>query len=274
MMPLADTPNGGIASAFCRDSYERASPTEIRANRMKLSNFGQQILATQTERDTDERSFREVELALKQSEEAAENAEPKVKERIQLEVQRRNDSLVRATENLRKLQEQDHALQRRVLDQESYFCRCELLDFLHSEGRYAVNPRPLAKALAGLPYMRWRQSYARCSKMSYRLEPREWYRTFAVIRKLWGNRRHADFNDTAVDLFRDLILNLPKKSYTRNFLATNWRDLRHAIEECWKAEHVSDSIPFIITANFVRNLGRPKGNVERVLGDQEKLFGL
>lgn len=271
MMLLVDKPNGGLASAFCRGSSESASPKEIRTDWTKRSRLDQEIRSAHTERNTCERLSLEVESALKQTEEAEEDAAPKLKERIQQEVERRNESLVRATVRLGKLQEQYDTVNRTVLDRESFFCRSELLDFLHSEGRYAVKPRPLAKALAGLPYMRWRQSFVRCAKMPYRVEPQEWYRTFAVIRKIWGPRRQADFSDAPIDLFRNSILRLPKKSYERSFLATNWRDLKLAIEECWQQQHDSESIPFIVTASFVRDHSRQKGNVERVLAAQDSL---
>jgi hypothetical protein len=271
MIRVADRPNALIASALYRASREPASLAEIRHNKTKRSKLANRIWRMQEERSRREQLYREVESALKNAEQA-EELKPDIKERIRAEIKSRKDSLDRATETLRQVQDAHDALDRRVLAQESYFCRSQLLDYLHSQGRYAIKPRPLAKALAGLPYMKWRQSHVRCTGMQRFSEPQEWYRTFTVIRKIWGPRRREDYKNAPFDLFQDSILRLPKKSYVRTFLAANWRDLKHAIEESWKDQHPSESIPFIVTANFVRNVNHTKNHVELVLAAQEKLI--
>jgi len=270
MMPLMGKPNGGLAAPYYRESSESADAREIRGNRKKLSKLAQQILAMQAKRVTQEQLCCEVELALKQPEDMLKDADPKVKETIQLEVTRRRESLVRIADNLGKLESERDALSRKLLDQESYFYRAELLDFLHSP-RYAVKPRPLANALAGLPQMRWRQSHSRCSKMPNDSESHLWYRTCETIRKIWRHR-HQEFDEAPVEFFRAALLILPKKvGDVRQSLLENWRDLRLAIEECWNLKRPAESVPFVITAKFVQNRSRPKSTVEQVLADQEKL---
>lgn len=135
-----------------------------------------------------------------------------------------------------------------------------------------IRPRSLAKALAGLPYMRWRQSNFRCTGMVPLSGQHEWYRSFLIIRKMWGTHRQADFAEPPIDLFRKLILKLPKKSTKRATLAPYWYDLKTAIEECWMQTHDSDAIPFVIAANFARNRTRMKSRAESVLADEESLI--
>ena len=271
MMLLREKSNRGLAIRFYRDSSEPASALEIRSNWKSRSRLDARIPEMQAKRDAQERLCIEVESALNQAEETLKDEDLKIKETIQLEITRRREFLVLITENLRKWESEREALDRKVLDQESYFCRSELLDFLHSEGRYAVKPQPIANALAGLPQMRWRQSYLRCSKMPFGSEPHLWYRTFETIRKIW-RRRSIEFDQAPVEFFRTSISKLPTKSYLRQFLGENWRDFRLAIEESWSPEHPYESIPFILTARFVRNFGRQKTTVERVLADQENLI--
>lgn len=264
MMSLKEKPNGGLAAAFYRDSSEAADAMEIRRNRARLSELHAQILETQAKRDGQERQCWETEAALKE-------ADPNEKEAIQTEAKRRKEYLIQLAENLRKLESDRDALNKKMLDQEAHFSRSELLDFLLS-GRYAINPRNMADALAGLPFMKWRQSYSRCSKMPYDSEPHLWYRVLETIQEIW-ERRSEEFEDAPVEFFRARLLNLPKKlGYVRQFLWENWRDLKLAIEECWKSKHPAPSIPFVVTAKFVQNLTRPKSPVEKVLADREKLI--
>jgi hypothetical protein len=271
LKPLMDKPNGGLAAAFYRDSFEVCNTGDIRANNKILSKLHPRILATQGQRETQDRLCREVDMALKQSEELP-ITNLKVNEAIQVEVTRRKEDLANISEKLRILEGERDALEKKVLDQESYVYRSELLDFLHSRGRYAVQPLPLANALAGLRQMRWRQSYVRCSKMLNDSEPHLWYRTFATIRRIW-KRRATDFGEAPVEFFRNSLLKLPKKSgYVRQFLWENWRDLRLAIEEYWNPRDASESIPYIFTATFVQNFTRTKSSVEQVLAAQEKLI--
>lgn len=270
MVSLREKPNGGLAARFYGDSSQRANPSEIRRNWKSISRLDPRILEMQAKRDTQGRLCSEAELALIQAEEKLKDENAKVMEGIALEITRRRESLARTGENLRKLESEREALYRKVLDQESYFCRSELLDFLLTK-RYAVKPRPLANALAGLAQMRWRQSHSRCSKMPYGSEPHLWYRTWDAIRKIL-KRTRTQFNDAPVEFFRTSILNLPKKfGYVRQFLRENWRDLRLAIEECQKSEHPAESVSFILTAKFIQNHSRQKTPVERVFADQEKL---
>lgn len=193
MVSLREKPNGGLAARFYGGASERASPSEIRRNWKSISRLDPRILEMQAKRNTQERLCSEAELALIQAEEMLKDEEPKVKETILLEITRRKEILSRTTENVRKLESDRDAVYKKVIDQESYFCRSELLDFLRSR-RYAVKPRPLANALAGLANMRWRQSHSRCSKMPYGSEPHLWYRAWDAVRKVL-KRMQTQFND-------------------------------------------------------------------------------
>ena len=266
---LRDKPNGGLADRVCRDSREPAESSQIRRNWKTISGLDPRILEMQAKRNVQERACLEAESALKQAEEALKTEDPKVMERIQREITRRRESLDRTTENVAKLQNEREALYRKVIDQESYFCRSELLDFLHS-GRYAVKPRPLANTLAGLPHMRWRQSHSRCSKMPYDSEPHLFYQMWDTIRKIW-KRRRTNFDQAPTEFLKTSVINLPKKAYVRQLLCENWGDLRLAIEESWNSKHPPEYVPFVITTRFIKLLVRQKNAVERVLADQERL---
>jgi hypothetical protein len=65
---------------------------------------------------------------------------------------------------------------------EAYFCQSELLDFIGS-GRYRLVPLNFAHAMAGLPYMRWRQSFKRCQRISRNITETIRYEQFKLIRR-------------------------------------------------------------------------------------------
>jgi len=256
--------NSGLPAAFYHERSETAKASDIRKNREHLGKLHAQIHHTQAKYDEFERSCREAEAALKMASTGDADA---IKEEATSRLQR----LHQLGDDLKKLLSESEALDKKLRDQEAYVSRSELLDFLLCRA-YAVNPRNLANALAGLPLMRWRQSFSRCCSMSFD-EARLHYRVFEVISNIWG-RQSEEFEDPPVKRFRAQLLKLPKKlGYTRQFLCDNWSDLRLAIEECWKSKQPPASIPFVLTSIFMRNATRQKNPAERILAEREKLEG-
>ncbi len=256
--------NPGLAAAFYHESSETAKAADIRKNGEQLGKMQAQIHHTRAKYEELERSCREAEAALEM---ASTGDADTIKEEATSRLQR----LHQLGDDHKKLLSESEALDKKLRDQKAYVSRSELLDFLLSR-RYAVKPRNLANALAGLPSMRWRQSFSRCSSMSFN-EVRLHYRVFEVISNIWG-RQSEGLDEPPVERFRARLLNLPKKlGYTRQFLWDNWSDLRLAIEECWKSKEPLASIPFVLTSIFMRNATRQKNPAERVLAEREKLGG-
>lgn len=264
--PLKGMPhNSGLAAALYRQSYEAAKPAEVLKNREKVGKLDAEILQAQAKRDEYIRSCAEAEAALKV-------ASPGEMDTIQDEALRRLQRLLHLADDLKKLGVAHESLYEKSLDQEAYVFCSELLDFLLSR-RYAVSPQNLASALAGLPGMRWRQSFARSSGMPFN-EPRSDYRVFKLI-SLLCDRLPQDAKGPSQEVFKARLLKLsPKLGYTRQFLWDNWRDLRRAIEECWKLQAAPPgSIPFVLASIFMRNVAEQKNPAARVLAEREKLQG-
>ena len=261
--PVKQQPhNPGLAAHFYRESFEAATPADIRTNGKQVSKLDGEILQTETKHAAQLRSCLEVESALK---------EVGLSERdvIQDEGARRQQRRLQLEADLEKLRLERADLNRRLLDQESYVSRSELLDFLLS-GRYAITPRNIANALAGLPWMRWRQSYVRCSRMSFN-EPRLQYRVFEAISRIWS-RVPEESKRPSIEFFQAELLRLPKKSgYIRQFLCDNWRDLKLAIGECLTSRQPPTSTPFVLTSIFMRNVTRQKTAAERILMERDRL---
>ena len=171
--------------------------------------------------------------------------------------------------DLKKLQGDAQALEKKLREQEAYVYRWELLDFLHG-GKHAVNPRNLSNALAGLPWMRWQQSFRRCSGMPFNAAMLH-YRVFEAVSQICS-RLLQDTKQPPIDLFRAELLKRSRTSdYSYQFLRENWRDLQLAIEECWQTERALSSVPFVLTSIFMRSAMRQKNAAELVLTQRAKL---
>jgi TIR domain len=266
--PVKEKPhNSGLAAPFYRSSSDIANPAEVLKDRVRLGELDSDINRVQAELDESQRLCQEAGAALKMANAAN-------MERIEQEAARRQQRLTDVQQNLQQLKSERDSLDSRVRDREAYVYRFQLRDFLMS-GQLEVNPRNLANALAGLPTMPWRQSTGRCSDMAFD-PPRLEYGVWELISEVW-RRRPAEFEVAPVDFFKDEVLKLDSKwGYNRQLLWDNWRDLRNAIQECWKSPspRPAGSIPFALTSIFMHHSGQQKDAVERILAVQEKLVPL
>jgi diguanylate cyclase (GGDEF)-like protein len=261
--PVKNNPhNSGLAASFYHESSEPAKTADIRKNRVQLGKLQAQIHHSQAKHEELERSCREAEHALKV---ASPSDEATIREETVLRLQR----LRQIGDDLKTVQSEAEALDKKLRDQEAYVYRSELLNFLFC-AKHAVNPRSLANALAGLPWMRWRQSFKRCTGMAFNAAML-YYRVFEVIAQIWSHLP-SEGEKPPLEFFRTELLKRSRTSdYSRQFLRENWRDLKLSIEECWKSKQPPGSIPFVLTSIFLRTATRQKDAAERILADHEKL---
>jgi hypothetical protein len=264
--PLQGAPhNPGIAAPFFRESFEEAVPAEIRETRSRSDKLGALINSSEAKFQQQQRSCTEANgaLAFAKTENLAE---------IQEEIVTRSAALLDLESKHKTLLAKRDSLYTKSQGQEAFIYRSELLDFLRS-GRYAVSPRNIANAVAGLPVMKWRQSFYRCSGMPIDLEEcREYcvYKIFATI----CHRQPVNLKGAPIAFFQTEIPRLPKKyGHARQFLLDNWYDLRAAIEECWETKRIRASIPFVLASIFILNVMQPKNPAERIIADRNKLIG-
>jgi hypothetical protein len=255
--------NPGLAAAFYRGTFEVATPTEVRRNRNRQGDLQGKLIHLRAKVDEVQRSVWEIDAALK-------NAGPEHTSAIEKEIAKRRQELVEFQSGFNRLTSEELNLGEKCSDQEAYVYASELLDFLRSDDRYGVKPLSIANALAGLPSMRWRQSYSRCARMPYQ-ESGLHHQVLNVILKLC-KRHPRDSKEPLIELFRLQVRKLPRKlGYTRDFLWENFRDLRLAVEECLATQHDPGELPYALTSVFMRNTRTQKNSVERILAQQEKL---
>jgi hypothetical protein len=255
--------NPGLASFFYRESTVIARPSEALKNRRRVGKLDANILQTQSQRDEQQRSCLQAEEALK-------TANPEDREMIQGVRASRLQHLHQLDNDLETLERERDTLNQESLNQMAYIYRSELLDYLLC-GRYAISPRNLANALAGLPGMRWRQSHLRCSPMKFAAEPRPEFQVFEQLSEIW-NQQPWTSQEPPIELFRaDLLKPSKRSANTKQFLRKNWRDLKIAIDDCWKLNPIPDSFPFILTSIFMWSVMRQKTAAEQILAEQDML---
>src|SRR2546427_2831015 len=262
--PVKEKPhNAGLASPFYRETFETATPAEVHQNRVRVGDLQAEIQHARAKLTETERSKSELDAAMK-------TAAPEYTSTVQKEITRRQETLDRLQSEKSRLTIEERDLNKKSFDQEAYVYASQLLDFLHSVGRYAINPQSVAKAVAGLPMMGWRQSHLRCSQMPLQ-RPRLHYLVLKVILSLW-KRRQGESKRSLTEFFKVQLPKLPKKlDYTRTFLMENFYDLKLAIEECLSTKYEDGQAPYLLTSVFMRNTRNQKNSIEGILAEQEKL---
>ena len=253
-----------LAQVFLRGSPLEVDSKTLRADRIRAAKLPHQIQEMRNLRLGFVQSCTEAERALAQASEQD-------REIIQAQANGRKDRLSDLDEKLARAEMESEELSQRVKNEETYWFCSQLLDFLRKD-RYAIEPLPLANAMAGLPDMGWRESYDRTSKMTRSSDFVQFpYRAFDVISRIWRRRPKGD-QVAPTEFFREQVLRMPKKDDgARGVFCRGWRDLRLAIEECWTAQQSEDFMPYAITSAFLRNQIRQKTEKERMLDEHEML---
>ena len=89
-------------------------------------------------------------------------------------------ALAEAEQRRLQLEQKQRTLEARIAEEEAGFAQQELMRFI-LEGRYELTPLNLANAMAGLPYMAWRQSFKRCMAWECSFANSVMYREFKII---------------------------------------------------------------------------------------------
>gem|GEM_PF-5355293 len=169
-------------------------------------------------------------------------------------------------------------MQSKLLDEEAFIFRNELLNFIKS-GKYAIEPRQIAKALAGLPYSTCRRSAERCASLSSTIPVSLNHQLFLFISSCW-ERRIERGQLPLIDWFRQEVLGLRKwfrlegrkqGNPLRDRLVTDWYFLRKALEAA--SVPISGTIPkhYFIAQQFISQSLNPNDPLERIWAEQEKL---
>jgi hypothetical protein len=260
-LPAKEHPyDSGLATHFYRERSQQATPADVVSTGIRLDGISAEALQAIADTDQAARSCTEVDTAL------ALATNPKEKEQVQREAQRRKEDLAQLSTKLAHLQRTQKQLEEMLRDQQAYVCRSETLAFLLS-AEHPVDPRHIANAVAALPRKSWRESFALCSPVAFDTGAQHEYQVLQVISAILKDPS-TDLDGAAVETFRRELLKLPAGTLGRQFFWDNWGDLRTVIEELGNS---SLQDPFRLTRTFMERAMRQKNPVEKVIADSEGL---
>ncbi len=258
-------------------SLEQSKTENQKVLQAQICSFGFELQKIETE-------YSEEKNILKQTEDRLHAITPE-RQKMAAEILGQHkvtlDAMEMAAKEARRKWEE---LEKRLAEQEAHYCRTELLKFTRDR-RYAHNPRNLANALAGLPYMGCRRSAVRCAKLPYSYEPYLIYRVFEFIERTWRLRSVAS-SAPGLELFRAAISKLSRcvlvkiegqknrkrmANYFRRYLEENWAYLKEAIEYVLREYQHPGQVPYLMTARFQANLSKPRTQADIFFAQQERL---
>ncbi len=145
--------------------------------------------------------------------------------------------------------------QRLLLD--AAFTQNELLDFLRS-GRYAFGPRNLADALAGVPYVGWRNSFRRCRRIPSVGLTNWHYKLVEAIRGLLSRSEPKSAQD-AIQLLKFQAFRVRRKpSVEWSKVREHWTLMEGAINKVWNTCDHRNALPYEFAARFLDALELPR----------------
>lgn len=250
-----DNPNGATGSSYIAKSLFRSSSIPatqnwLTATRLQLGKLNDAISHGYA---TQERCQRDLDTAQRALSNHLSEAD---KAKVLDQISRRGQKLALAKAEFEALRKKAQELQEKLFDGEAGYARAEFVRFCRSN-RYRLTPLNLANALAGLPYIGWRQSAARCRKHPSTQENGQSIQIFKAIERIVRSCvRRSDLIKHAETWLKD---RKTKKSLGPTELRKKWYYLRWSIKSVLEAEpRVSNrSLPFAITREYWKLTSRP-----------------
>jgi hypothetical protein len=252
-----------IAKSLFRPSSIPATQNWLNATRLELGKLNKAISHGYEIQEKCQRDLDTAQRALGDHLSEADKA------KVLDQISRRGQKLSQAKTEYETLRKKERELQERLLDGEAGFARAEFVRFCRSN-RYRLTPLNLANAVAGLPYIGWRQSAARCRKHPSTQENGQSIQIFKAIEHIVRSCvRRSDLIKHAETSLRD---RKTKRSLGATELRKKWYYLRWSIKTVLEAEPrvSSRSLPFAITREYWKRTSRPS-NVDALFEEEERI---
>ncbi len=261
--PNLSTGNHYIAKCLLRSSSIPVTQKWLSSRRLELGKLN---TAVRSAYDTREKCRQDLDTAERAMSDQLSDSD---KAAVLDQVSRRGQKLSDAKTEYDTLERQQRELQELLLDGEASFARDEFAQFRLSE-RYRLTPINIANALAGLPYIVWRQSMTRCKKHPSTHGEGQSIQIFRTIERIVRFCvRRSDLAGHAEIYLRD---RRTKKSLGASELRRKWYYLRWSIKTVLDANpRVSTrNLPFAITREYWRRTNRPS-NVDALFEEEERI---
>jgi hypothetical protein len=164
-----------------------------------------------------------------------------------------------------QLQNSLNELNEEQRSRESYISQSEFLEFIISK-RHKLTPLSISNAIAGLPFITWRQSTVRCTKI-----PIAQGLTYSMFQEL--ARAFANSPRTAAEAVKQVKAHLLRskgnESSVRKF-RNEWYFARTAIEAVYSTKPPRAAVPYRVLAEYCRR-SSTRTRYDQVMEDEERL---
>jgi prefoldin subunit 5 len=237
-----------VVSTLLRPSSTRATSKQLRAQRRELEKLNEKVRSAQEEV---ERRIESIESAMRiDATQMSEGDQSVVDEQIR----KRAAAAAHAGNEYVAVRDRQQNLEILLKDGEAYFARAELFHFRQSK-RYRLNPLNIANALAGVPFIGWRQSVKRCKKWESAGEKGVSFQVFEIIRRIVAaNARRAEL---VRDAERWLRNRRSGESAGMADLHKNWYYLRRSIQTELDKGTRTRNLPSAISKEYWRRKSNP-----------------
>ncbi len=172
---------------------------------------------------------------------------------------------------LKRMNSERESLRMELKNLGACYAETEVFKLIQSRN-YRLTPQTFANAMAGLPYIGWRQSLKRCAKIPLRLKPSGLYCVFDAVRYILNRVPYPLAKNDPLELFEKGISTLPKRDnyeFAQKYLLENWLHLKKALTNTWYSRIGRDELPYRITAAFEESMRHPPTVLERLLEEKE-----
>ena len=243
-----------------------ASAADLRKLRRRSRRTDKALRAVRSHLENQRKLVAEAQKALAQAGDRQEAMDV-----VTAELTARTEKLKKFESELRKIESKSESLGVELKNLEACYAETEVFKLLQSRN-YRLTPKTFANAMAGLPYIGWRQSRKRCAKMPLRLIPDSLYRVFEAVRYILNQAPHPLAENDPLKLFEKGIATLPKRGsyeYAQEHLLENWLHLKKALSKTWHSRFRTGELPHRITAAFNESIRHPPTALEQLLEEKE-----
>ena len=245
-----------------------ASAEDLRKVRRRSFSIDEALHAVRSDLGKQEKLVAEARKALAQAQ-AGERRE--AIDVVTAELTARTAKLKKLQSRLRKMNSESESLRTKLKNLETCYAETEIFKLIQSRN-YRLTPQTFANAMAGLPYIGWRQSRKRCAKIPLGLKPSGLYCVFEAVRYILNQASRPLAENDPLELFEKGISTLPKRGnyeFAQEYLLKNWIHLKKALTSTWYSRIGRDELLHRITAAFEESIRHPPTVLERLLAEKK-----
>lgn len=271
-----NTTSGRLLECLTRASFEKVTATAVAVSRQKYWQARQIAQECGERYNQTTKKVEQLERAKNELLNPPRSNPPSAREAtknllyVNDEITKHLVEAERLKSELDQARTEEDSLYEELQIRESAFARNEVLNFLRSK-RYALTPKKFALAIAGLPYMGWRQSMKRTTKLAEGSEDwptRPAYEYFLAFQYMLKGRRPHTWEGVAKLLNKE-IPRLPRIHHkAKADLIENGPWLREALMTLKREPIVTRKLPFVLSTAFWNAVVRPKTDMDMVMASR------